>query len=253
MVPHKKLGRLPRTYDQRVPHLSSLMAGRLSALAPPPAVVDRMSKLPANWGVMGNDRLGDCTCAALGHAVQLTSFVIGHERTPDDAMVLQLYQQACGWRPDDPSSDRGGNEQSVLSYVHQHGIPLAPGQTDAVAAYIEVDPRNLDDLRRVINEAGFVYAGADIPEAWTQGTDWTAPSPGTRPAGGHAFMIGSYDRDFFYAVSWGEVVRITPAAIQACVVEAYAVALDSWFARSGITVGGLTKAELVEAMQGLAG
>ena len=250
---HKKLGRLPRAYDQRVPHLSSLMAGRRGLLLPPPPAVDRMSRMPAKWGMMGNDRLGDCTCAALGHAVQLTSFVTGREITPPDAAVLQLYEAACGYSAADPSSDQGGNEQQVLSYVHQHGIPDGAGKHDAVRAYVEIDPRSLDDMRRAIDEAGFIYVGADIPETWTSSNTWSAPGPDEQIAGGHAFIVGGYDQEAFYGVSWGEVVTISPAAVTACFEEVYAVLLASWFDKSGATLAGLTAAQLQQAMEGLGG
>ena len=66
-----KLGRLPRARNPAVPHLSALLAGRRSALAPAPPSCDYTTALPADLGMMGNNALGDCTCAALGHALQV--------------------------------------------------------------------------------------------------------------------------------------------------------------------------------------
>jgi hypothetical protein len=208
--------------------------------------------------MMENDRLGDCTCAGLGHAVQLTSAQFGFEITPTDPAILELYEAACGYRPDDPASDQGGIEQNVLGYVQTHGIPLgsthldlAPAGVMAVPGWVEVDSRNLNDIKRVIWEGGFVYVGADIPQAWVESDFWATPAPGTEPAGGHCFIIGGYDKDLFYGVSWGAVVSIQPSAIAQCVDEAYGVAIGSWFGPSGQTLAGLTESELIAAMQSI--
>jgi hypothetical protein len=64
-----KVGRLHRTYDASIPHLSALLAGQ--TLAPPPAWVDYTKGMPAKLGMMLNDTLGDCTCAAVYHAIQV--------------------------------------------------------------------------------------------------------------------------------------------------------------------------------------
>jgi hypothetical protein len=67
-----KLGRLHRTYDPRIPHMSALLAGQTPA--PPPAAIDYTKGMPQNLGMMLNDTLGDCTCAAFYHALQAWSF-----------------------------------------------------------------------------------------------------------------------------------------------------------------------------------
>ena len=47
---HFKLGRLHRTYDPRIPHLSAMLTGQ--TLAAPPAAVDYTKNMPANLGMM---------------------------------------------------------------------------------------------------------------------------------------------------------------------------------------------------------
>lgn len=66
-----KFGRLPRAFNPRVPHLSSLLMG--VDLPAPPASLDYTSVLPTSLGMFGNDSLGDCTCAAVMHALQVWS------------------------------------------------------------------------------------------------------------------------------------------------------------------------------------
>ncbi len=71
----RKLGRLPRERDPAVPHLSALLAGKVLP-APPPAAdyVVMLPQAPYGLGMMLNDKLGDCTCAAFHHARMIWSY-----------------------------------------------------------------------------------------------------------------------------------------------------------------------------------
>src|ERR1700677_1036737 len=91
---HNKLGRLHRTYDSRVPHMSALLAGQ--TLTPPPASADYTKGMPADLGMMLNDTLGDCTCAAVYHAIQVWTFNANDKKaakmiTEPDSDVEKLY------------------------------------------------------------------------------------------------------------------------------------------------------------------
>ena len=106
-----KLGRLPRTFNPRVPHLSALLSGKRLALAPPPHSCDYTAALPADLGMMGNNSLGDCTCAALGHALQVwTANANPPIDTQPDSNIIQLYAEACGYKAGDSNTDKGGVE-----------------------------------------------------------------------------------------------------------------------------------------------
>src|SRR5271156_345799 len=90
-----KLGRLARAHDKRIPMLHTLTAGM--ALQPVKPAVDYTHGMPANLGMMLNDTLGDCTCAAYYHAVQVWSAnAAGGIQTQPDGDVEKLYVLACG-------------------------------------------------------------------------------------------------------------------------------------------------------------
>ena len=126
-MPEFKLGRLHRTYDPRVPHLSALVAGQ--TLPPPPPEVDYTKGMPKNLGMMLNDTLGDCTCAAVYHAFQVWSFNASKGKSIDtepDSDVEKLYVLACGYNPRVGGEGPGGNEQHVLTYLLDNGAPTGP-------------------------------------------------------------------------------------------------------------------------------
>ena len=151
--PHqRKLGRNPRSYNPRIPHLSALRAGR--QVPPPPPSVDYTTGMPANFGMMLNDTLGDCTCAAFYHAIQVWSFKAqSKETTEPDRDVEQLYIQACGYDPKQGGEGPGGNEQHVLTYLLNSGAPFGPAgkSRHKILGFVEVDPRNIDDVKSAIN------------------------------------------------------------------------------------------------------
>ena len=58
-----KLGKGVARHDPRTLLLASYITPALPA---PPATFDLSSKVGSSWGMMDNDQIGDCTCAAAG-------------------------------------------------------------------------------------------------------------------------------------------------------------------------------------------
>lgn len=250
-----KLGRRPRTFRPEVPHWSAL---RMMAkpLAPIPAKKSWLAGMPPDFGMMLNDQLGDCTCAAIYHARQVWSFNgQGTEDTEPDAEVLATYEQACGYVPGDPSTDHGGVEQDVLGYWSNTGIPLADGTRDKLLAWIEIDPRNLDDVRRAIYECGLVYIGFNVPAYLMSGAVpalWDVdPTADNSIVGGHAIVLPGYSvaSASFDLVSWGAAYRMTEEFFAAFVDEAYALGDQQWINATGQTPLGLSTAALEAQMK----
>src|ERR1700680_4913353 len=152
----RRSARLPRQFDPAVPHLSSLKMMTAIQFPVLPQVVDWTAKLPAgNLGMMLNQDLGDCTVAALYHGVQVwTGNALGQTYTEPDSCVLDAYEEKCGYHPDDPSSDRGGDEQPVLAWATNTGMLMSDGSRSKLAAFVEVDPRNMTDVCEAIYECG---------------------------------------------------------------------------------------------------
>jgi hypothetical protein len=254
-----RLGRTHRTYDPRIPHLSALLAGQ--TLPPPPAFADWTEGMPQQLGMMLNDTLGDCTCAAVYHAIQVWSYNASAGASMDtecDADVEKLYILACGYNPRVPGEGPGGNEQKVLTYLLKTGAPTgATGQTrNRIAAFVEVDPRNTDDVKRTINECGVAYIGFNVPQNIVpQGSPppavWDVAPGNPAIVGGHAVVLPGYDANGVKVISWGQYYTMTWAFFAKYVDEVYAMADPSWISAKNTTPGGLTLAELDVQMQAL--
>lgn len=256
-----KLGRMPRTFDPRVPHMSALLAGRTPP--PPPRAVDYTAGMPANLGMMLNDTLGDCTCAAFYHAVQVwTANANPPMTTEPDPDVEELYIKACGYKPAQGGEGPGGAEQHVLTYLLKNGAPAGPtgAQRLKIAAFVEVDPRNTDDVKRAIHNCGVAYIGFNVPAFLMP------PAPGQPPAvwdvepgadnssvGGHAVVLAGYDAAGARVISWGQYYTMTWAFFGQFVDETYAIADANWINAKGTSPGGLSLQALEAQMSALKG
>ena len=253
-----KLGRLHRSYDARVPHLSALLAGQ--TLPPPPPSVDWTHSMPSKLRMMLNDKLGDCTCAAVYHALQVWSSNANPPiDTEPDVDVEQLYILACGYNPRVGGEGPGGNEQHVLAYLLRHGAPTGPEGKNRhkIAGFVEVDPRNIDDVKRTINNCGVAYIGFNVPQYIVPNPPavppdvWDVQRNDNQIVGGHAVVLAGYDAAGARVISWGQYYTMTWDFFSAYVDEVYAIADQTWIETKGTSPGGLTLAELEAQMQAL--
>jgi hypothetical protein len=247
-----KMGRKPRQFNPRIPHFSARMA--VADLPPPPSAVDYTVGMPASLGVMHNDALGDCTCAAYYHALQLWSFAAsGTMETESDDCVLALYEGACGYNPADPNTDQGGDEQHVLDFLLNNGAPIATG-VHRLTAFVEVDPRNLEDVKRIINDCGCAYIGFNVPKylmsggMTAPGATWTLQSSDADIEGGHAVVLAGYDDAGARVISWGNFYTMTWEFFTQFVDEVYALCDPDWIRVTGQTPANMTVAQLEELM-----
>ncbi|MDR3675798.1 MAG: hypothetical protein P4N24_09935, partial [Acidobacteriota bacterium] len=206
-----KLGKLPRRHDPRTLKMARYLAPALPA---PPARVDYTRGL-ADWGMMLNDQLGDCTIAAVGHAIQAWTLNAGSRVDVADSTVQLYYEKWDGYNPADPSSDQGGVELDVLNNWRQQGFA-----GHGLDAYVSIDledrnskleTRNSAVLPRVSNDDfrisavataiwlfGGAYIGVELPLAAQNQDVWDVPAnpgPDDEPGswGGHAIYLVGYD------------------------------------------------------------
>jgi hypothetical protein len=257
-TPHFKLGRLARSHDKRIPMLHQLLGGQ--PLPTPPAKVDYTAGMPSNLGVMRNDTLGDCTCAAYYHALQIWSFNAQHSvDTEPDVDVVDLYEQACGYKPNQPGEGPGGNEQHVLTFLLNKGAPYGPAgaQRHKLSAFVEVDVKNISTIKTTIQDCGVCYIGFNVPQyimppGKAPLAVWDVDPGGDNTiVGGHAVVLAGYDANGARVLSWGQYYTMTWAFFEKFVDEAYALADPEWVAKTGKTPGGLSLQSLEQAMQAL--
>jgi hypothetical protein len=254
-----KFGRHPRTFDPGIPHLSSVLAGKEKL--PLPAAVDHTktakSQLPAELGMMLNNKLQNCTCAAYYHGRQVWTFqTTGSLDTEPDSNVELLYELACGYKPSQAGEGPGGGAQQVLKFLHKEGAPVGPGgkKREKIGAFLEVDPRNTDDVKRTIVDCGIAYVGLSVPQNVIPATHappaiWTVDPNKPKIVENHVVVLTGYDDAGFTMISWGRVFRMTEEFFAKYVDEVYAIADPAWITAKNRTPGGLSLAQLEEQMR----
>ena len=188
-------------HDDRTLRLASY--ANLQALPTPPATLDNSGKVNP-WPMFGNDVLGDCTCAAAGHMVQLWTTLTGNPVTPSQDQVTSMYYAITG------GADNGAQEVTVLKFWRKH-----PLDNQSVAAFVQLDLRNRSHIQVSASLFGGVYIGLALPAALDPKNTavWDVPASGATgpwaPTDGHAVNIVGYDDQGLIAITWGRVQRMT--------------------------------------------
>jgi len=233
-----KLGRKAIKKDPRTLKVSTYFT---QLIPPAPPSVD-WTKGVIDFGVMGNDRLGDCTICGIAHGIQVWTSNASCMVTLPDETVIDYYTKFCGYNPTDPSSDRGGIELDILKQWRNSDF-----SGHKLDAFTSVDFKTQEEVKTVINLFGGAYIGLSLPmTAQTQlqnGQVWDVVSrtfwdvlrgkPGTW--GGHCVYVCGYDASGVTCITWGKLQKMTWAFWNKYVDEAYALIGLDWFNTCGHT------------------
>lgn len=218
-MPNYRFGKHPPKVDYRTLRLKNYL---LPSLAPPPASDNVLTRVyeklkvsdPAKlFPIDGNDTLGDCTIAALAHAITVYRGLLGKKTIMAKQDVVKLYMHLTG------GVDSGLNELDVLNYWHQNKVA-----GDEIITYVAVDPKNHTHIQQAIHYFGGVYLGFQVQENCIQEFDAHQPwTPGPLTNDGHAVYAVAYDQKGMTVLTWGNTQQATWAWWDECVDEAYAI------------------------------
>ncbi|HEX4319362.1 MAG TPA: hypothetical protein VHZ52_00560 [Acidobacteriaceae bacterium] len=230
---HMRLGRRAVRTDSRTLKLGKYLK---SGLPPAPAAVDWTHGI-TDWGMMLNDKYGDCTIAAAAHALQVwTAHTTGEITIPDET-ILNYYEQWDGYKPGDSTTDGGGIELTVLTQWQKSDF-----DQHKLVAYADPAYNDLEQVRQAIHLFGGLYIGLALPaSAQTQAIWDVVPDGGdnAKPGswGGHAVFVPKYDATTFTCITWGALKTMTVAFWQEYVDEAHALLGHNWIAQKGSPSG----------------
>jgi hypothetical protein len=228
-----KLGRKAVKTDTRTLSLGRYLT---PSLPPPPASID-WTKGINSWGMMLNDRLGNCTIAGVAHAIQVFTANTSLMVTVPDSAVENYYEQWDGYDPANPSTDNGGCELDVLRDWQKQNFA-----GNALLAFADPKPANLDEVRQSIALFGGVYIGLSLPlTAQTQDV-WDVVRRGGASAapgswGGHCVFVPKYDEKSFTCITWGQTKTMTVAFWNKYCDEAHTLLAQDWLSAKGAPSG----------------
>jgi hypothetical protein len=234
MADHSKMktGRKAIKTDTRTLALARYLT---PGLPPPPPSAD-WTKGISNWGMMMNDKLGDCTIAGVGHAIQVFTANTSSAATISDATIERYYEQWDGYVPGNARTDSGGVELDVLNDWQKQGFA-----GHALTAFADPNPANLDEVRQSIALFGGVYIGLALPITAQRQDVWDVVSGGRASApgswGGHCVFVPRYDEQSFTCITWGELKTMTIAFWNRYCDEAHTLLAADWLTAKGSPSG----------------
>jgi hypothetical protein len=220
-------------------------------LANPPAAVSRPHP-GFNWGMLANDRIGDCVIAMMLHSIEefhLDASSPVPAFTEQDA--IKLYSEITGYNPKDPNSDQGTNESAAMSYWHHPGLRTSDGVDHKIVATVAVDPSDLDQCRIAIDEFVALQIGIALPTSAKGQKEWTVVGDGqtgdSAPGswGGHGIPYREYDEETFKCVTWGGELLLTVPFHQAYAQEAHVVVTREMLDNTGVGPSGVAWDDLI--------
>jgi len=183
----------------------------LDPLGPAPAISDDYvtsvtAQSPQGWVCWWNDSLGDCVAEDSGHALMLRTANAGSIVIPSAQDILGLYEAVGGYKPGDPSTDRGCDESSMCQYLETSGLC---GHRSAGSG--PIDPARLDHIRWAVQIFGSCRLGITVTQsmmdAFSAGQPWEKVSGDV--LGGHDVPVVRYDAEYAWVVTWGKLQPIT--------------------------------------------
>lgn len=241
-----KLGRIRAVPDPRIPALADVWTIPTAV----PDTVDWYSRVPADWSMMGNDQVGDCTAAAIGHAIeQWTAYTDPTPVVMSTDQVVAAYSAFSGYVPGDPATDQGSTCLTALQYWRTTGVQTPGAGPDTLTAFARL--RTVDEVRRAIATFGNAYAGVALPLSAQTEEVWSATSDAPGSWGGHCVPLVGYNATGPVCVTWGALKQMTWAWWTTYSEEAYALLSPDWLRATGTDPAGVDWARLESALAAL--
>jgi hypothetical protein len=218
------------------------------------------AKRPKNWQELGNDTIGDCTCACAGHIIMEGKFANGEGELASTVTregVIHAYSAVTGYVPGDESTDNGAYIDDVLSYWKKTGIC-----GDKIAGYVQVNRNSLEEIQAAIYIFGSVNIGILLPgtaqtqidnrQAWDL-TPGYHHDPNAQPGswGGHCVPIMGYVPWGFRCVTWGRIQWMSIPWFNYYNDEVWAVLDNSWLSPNKVAPNGIDLAQLQSDLRAL--
>ncbi|MFE2998655.1 hypothetical protein ACFXG4_27090 [Nocardia sp. NPDC059246] len=226
-----------------------------AALPAVPAVFGHQA-LVDSWGMLGNDRFGDCVFAGAGHETMLWAAEGGNLVTVTTTDALGDYAAVTGFdlAQTDPitgenPTDSGTDMEFAARYRRTTGILDANGTRHIVAAYAALTRGDDVELATAAYLFGAVGIGIQVPayamDQFNRGAAWDLSNGDGTIQGGHYVPVVGRDADGnLLVVTWGKVQAMTPAFYRRFNDEAIAYLSPEILSSTGTSPEGFNLAQL---------
>jgi hypothetical protein len=162
----------------------------------------------------GNDRYGDCVCAAMAHLVTCWRGMDGALAVTAQGTVTRLYFSLTG------GQDSGLVISDTLA-VWRHRALL---NRDAILAYATIDTKDQETIKQALAIFGTLLLGFQVTQDTIQEFEDAHPwTPGPLTGEGHAVPIVGYDSQGVTCLTWGAAQAGTWQWLAECADELWVI------------------------------
>lgn len=242
-----KFGKLAPKRSLKTPALSNFMSAKLVPAPPAKAFWEYKVRV---WNMLGNDTIGDCTCAAAAHLIMNWTDHGAGEFDPTLDQTIEAYSAVSGYDPLTGANDNGAAELDVLNYWTKTGVA-----GHKIQGFATLDVQNIAQIKAATYLFGGTYMGFQVPQSAMDqnqaGQTWDVTADDSPIVGGHAVPILGYGADGGACITWGQIQHFTWAFWQKYVDEAYACVSTDWLNQFGKSPVGLDLVGLLTALKSL--
>lgn len=240
-----RLGKLPFIHDSR--DFQWARYREPGVTLPTHPVTFGYGKQISAWGMLGNDRAGDCVWASAAHQTMLWNVVNKRTVPFSDASVLSDYSAVTGYDPVTGANDNGTVIRDALSYRRKTGILDANGNRHTIGAYVSLQPGNINQLLEALYLFGIVEIGIQFPsyamDQFHQGKAWTY-RPNPEIIGGHDIpLVARPSSRYLQLVTWARMISASNLFIKNFCDEAWVI-ISPEFLNGGLSPLGFNMAQL---------
>lgn len=238
-----KLGLLPHTSRESDIALTSVYKAQTSL----PGSFG-VTGLP--WGMLGNERFGDCYFASACHETMAQAYLAGREPHFSEANALTSYARYLGLNglnELNERTDQGTDARAGAEYRRKTGVLDAGGAAHHIGAYTFINEPDYELVKSAVYDFGAACVCIEAPESIYKGFEegvWDYVK-GSKIVGGHAVSGVAVNSDGeLVIVTWGGEVRLTEAFLEQYMQTTVVYISGSDLNGEGKTINGLDREAL---------
>lgn len=249
-----KLGKLPANPKPGIDFMLSMFKVRGSSLAEAPVGFGHAG-LVKSYGMLGNDKFGDCVWAGAAHETQMWARAAGGEALFNESAVLSDYSAVTGFNPKRPSTDQGTDMGKAADYRRNVGVVDSAGKRHKIGAYVRLEAGNWHQLLQALGTFEAVGIGIRFPnyamDQFNKNRPWDYQR-GPLPNEGHYIpAVARPADDQIEVVTWGKRQLMSRAFYEHLADEAIAYLSPEMLKSDGKSLEGFALNDLQAAIAGL--